>query len=512
MRFAANSPTFPMSSNLSTTNSAIAEIAAQFESRFREKRRPIRKVGREAEFPLVTRDGRAADVSCLWEPLLAEKEFTPIYNNPARVDLIVAVERDELNIAIEVGRGTIELSLGPYDDLWQLQTAYDQAVASVVRAAESRGLLLLGFGIQPRTPASAALMTPRPRYRALYRAIGAPWLRLTTTAADQTHVDIARAELLDAINWMNLLSAPLIALCANSSVYAGRAGQFLSGREGLLRDLGQARYGMTPRRFDDLEEFIRYLCDYRCFILPEGSGFKQINRPFAKYLSRSAESKRFDEFLFHEHYVWNSARARVANSTIEVRPACQPPPGESLAANALILGWGRIPPRGRRFFRRCIGKSGVAGHAALSARSGPRWAGSQRTGAAINPHARRNRASRPLPTRARRREIPRPGLGARRAPRRTGDPRANLYCASVEWTRCSKRSKYARRDAQMLKLDLLLFDIDGVLIDVSQSYRNAIRLTVQTYLQDVLGLLPSPDALVSHSDVAAFKLAGRFQR
>jgi HAD superfamily phosphatase len=62
----------------------------------------------------------------------------------------------------------------------------------------------------------------------------------------------------------------------------------------------------------------------------------------------------------------------------------------------------------------------------------------------------------------------------------------------------------------MLKLDLLLFDIDGVLIDVSQSYRNAIRLTVQTYLQDVLGLLPSPRELVSHADVAAFKLAGGF--
>jgi gamma-glutamylcysteine synthetase len=344
-----------MSSTLSTTNSAIAAIAAQFESKFRAEPRPLRKVGREAEFPVVSHDGRAAEVSCLWEPLLAEKGFTPLYNNPETHDLIVAVERGELNIAIEVGRGTIELSLGPYDDLWQLQSAFDQALALVVRAAESRGLSLLGFGIQPRTPASPALMTPRPRYSALHRAIGAPWLRLTTTAADQTHVDICRAELLDAINWMNLLSAPLIALCANSSVYAGRAGQFLSGREGLLRDLGEARYGMTPRRFYGLEEFIQYLCDYRCFILPDGSGFKQINRPFANYISRRNESKRFDEFLFHEHYVWNSARARVANSTIEVRPACQQPPGESLAANALILGWVECLPQLADFFTDALG-------------------------------------------------------------------------------------------------------------------------------------------------------------
>ena len=332
-----------------STDKAIAIIAAQFEARFRERLRPIRKVGREAEFPVVTRDGRAGDVSQLWAALLAEPGFAPYYDDPQTRALLVGVERGNLNIAAEVGRGTIELSLGPYDDLWQLQTAFDDAVALVARAAASRGMFLLGFGIQPRTPPSAALMTPRPRYRALYRAIGAPWLRLTTTAADQTHVDICRAELLDAINWMNLLSAPLIALCANSSVYAGRAGKFLSGREGLLRDLGETRYGMTPRRFGDIEEFIRYLCDYRCFVLPDGDGFKQINRPFTNHLITDSPNL-FDEFLFHEHYVWNSARARVANSTVEVRPACQQPPGESLAANALILGWVESLPQVAAYF------------------------------------------------------------------------------------------------------------------------------------------------------------------
>jgi gamma-glutamylcysteine synthetase len=245
-----------------------------------------------------------------------------------------------VSIAAEVGRCTIELSLGPYDDLWQMQAESNKAIAQVARVAASRGMCLLGFGIQPRTPPSAALMTPRPRYHAMHKAIGAPWLRLTTTAADQTHVDVCRAELLDALNWMNLLSAPIIALCANSSVYAGRAGKFVSGREGLLRELGELRYGMAPRRFTALEDFVRYLCEYRCFVLPEQGGYKRLNRPFTHYLLRADDSPDlFDKFLWHEHYIWNSARARVLNSTIEVRPACQQPPGEALAANALILGW-----------------------------------------------------------------------------------------------------------------------------------------------------------------------------
>ena len=334
-------------------DNTIAAIAAQYESCFRETLRPLRMVGKEAEFPLVTADGRAGDVFQLWDSLLAEPGFKPIFNNPQTQDLLVAVERGDLNIAVEVGRGTIEISLGPYADLWQLQTAFDQAIALVARVAKSRGMFLLGFGIQPRTPPTLSLMTPRPRYRAMHQAVGAPWLKLTTTASDQTHVDICRAELLDAINWMNLLSASLIALCANSSVYGGRAGKFVSGREGKLRELGEIRYGMTPRRFASIEEFIRYLCNYECFILPNGDSFKSIQLPFTRILPHSRTL--FDDFLFHEHYVWNSARARVAQSTIEVRPACQQPPDAPLSANALALGWVEALPQVAAYFDNTFG-------------------------------------------------------------------------------------------------------------------------------------------------------------
>ncbi|MGE5264986.1 MAG: hypothetical protein ACM3S0_16520, partial [Acidobacteriota bacterium] len=63
----------------------------------------------------------------------------------------------------------------------------------------------------------------------------------------------------------------------------------------------------------------------------------------------------FDQFLWHEHYVWNSARARVQNSTIEVRPACQQPPGESMVANALALGWVESLPQVAAYFDDALG-------------------------------------------------------------------------------------------------------------------------------------------------------------
>ncbi len=326
----------------------ISALAEQFASCFREHLRPIRKVGLEAEFPLVRPDGRAGDVAWLWDPLRAGGGFAAHYDDPASDELLVSLQRGDVTYAAEVGRGTVEISLGPYDDLWELDAAYRAALTPLREAASACGFALLGTGIQPRTPASLAQMTPRRHYQALYGAIGKAWLPLTTTAASQLHVDICRSELLDAINWLNLLSGAIIALCANSAVYGGRAGQYLSGREGLLRGLGEFRYGMTPRRFASVEDYVRYLCDYPCFVLSRATGYRPFNRPFTDYLRQLPTTSRqspTDAFLWHEHYVWNSARARVAASTIEIRPACQQPPGEPLAAAALGLGLAESLPQ-----------------------------------------------------------------------------------------------------------------------------------------------------------------------
>jgi gamma-glutamylcysteine synthetase len=57
---------------------------------------------------------------------------------------------------------------------------------------------------------------------------------------------------------------------------------------------------------------------------------------FTDYLAEHGPD--FDAFLFHEHYIWNSARLRVAYGTIEIRPACQQPWDEQMAAAALGVG------------------------------------------------------------------------------------------------------------------------------------------------------------------------------
>lgn len=54
-------------------------------------------------------------------------------------------------------------------------------------------------------------------------------------------------------------------------------------------------------------------------------------------------------------------------------------------------------------------------------------------------------------------------------------------------------------------MDLLLFDMDGVLIDVSRSYRKVIERTTQIYLQTCLGLGSPYEKLIEEKEVSLFK-------
>jgi HAD superfamily hydrolase (TIGR01548 family) len=68
-------------------------------------------------------------------------------------------------------------------------------------------------------------------------------------------------------------------------------------------------------------------------------------------------------------------------------------------------------------------------------------------------------------------------------------------------------SNYARDLAP--KLDTILFDMDGVLLDISQSIRRVNSLAVACYLREIVGL-PAPDDLVTSQDIEKFKHTGGF--
>jgi gamma-glutamylcysteine synthetase len=315
-------------------DAAISTLADAFVERFPASVRTPRPVGREAELPIVDASGRAGDSSRIWPALVDATAGAPTYDVSG---LLIGVERPRWFCLAEVGRGTVEIGVGPRRSLVSLERDLVPALHAVGGVAAGAGYRLLGHGIQPRTPFAPRLLTPKSRYEALARETGLGWLRWTITASDQVHVDVGRDELARAMNAVNGCSGALIALCANSGVYGGRVGA-ASGREVLsARVSGEPfRNGDVPRRFADVEDYVRWSIGFRALILPDGrGGFEHPGVPYAERLAERGPD--LEEWLYHEHYVWPSARPRARLGTLEVRPCCQQPDA-SFAAAALSVG------------------------------------------------------------------------------------------------------------------------------------------------------------------------------
>jgi HAD superfamily hydrolase (TIGR01548 family) len=64
-------------------------------------------------------------------------------------------------------------------------------------------------------------------------------------------------------------------------------------------------------------------------------------------------------------------------------------------------------------------------------------------------------------------------------------------------------------DQEAMKLPkLIVFDMDGVIIDVSRSYRETVRQTARLFLQEANGFEKLPDPLFSLADLARLKQTG----
>ncbi len=315
-------------------------LAEQFLDRFPAQIGERRTVGREAEHPVVLADGSAADVRRLWPLLMERGDLKPKYDSG---NLIAELKGNDYSYAIEVGLGTIELNSRPCNTILEVKTLMEEATQRVVRAALRFDWLLLGYGIQPISRPTLPLMTPKQRYQSLYRAMGAEWLWYTVTASDQTQIAIRRSEAIDMLNFGNLMTPIIIALCANSPIFDGELSPFCSGREGHHEKIRatEHRHGMPVRPFRDVYDFVERMCQTTYLIHKQSSLVIPNSRPFYEYLEERYNKEQivdFEAFLFHEHYMWNSSRIRATYGTIEIRPACQQPWRDHMVVMALNVG------------------------------------------------------------------------------------------------------------------------------------------------------------------------------
>lgn len=312
----------------------LAQLANDFIQNVPEKLDAPRKIGREAEYPVVDDSGHAVNVQKLWPLLNPNNDLTVKKEG----DLIVGLEGTDYTYSLEVGWGTIEVITRPCKTLHEIEEVHQAAMQRLHGAAKTLGYNVLGYGMQPKTPGSLELMSPKKRYRVLFDVIGPTWLHFTSTASDQIHVEVDRDEIVDVHNLCNLLTPVMVGLCANSPYCAESASGFNSSREGMMGEIytEECRHGIPVAAIQSLEEWMEQLCKQRHLMHRENGQYIIREGTFFSYLEEHGYN--FDAFLFHEHYIWNSARLRSAHGTIEFRSACQQPHDEHMAVAALSLG------------------------------------------------------------------------------------------------------------------------------------------------------------------------------
>lgn len=312
-------------------------IADRFDKSFADEV-PWRQLGRESEYPIVDASGEPAPLSDLWDEL---RGAHPHMVDLREGDLIVGLECPDFIYSAEVGISTIEVIAPPCPDLVQLESWCQRAEAPVLRACESRGWKLLGYGIQPKSNPVRALLTPKQRYGVLLDIIGDGWLSFAVTASDQVQMDVSRSEWVAVSNLGNLLTPIVVALCANSPVSGNALTGFSCTREAWMGRIDAAghRHGMTAGPWANATELVQRFTDLD--VMLERTADQQVRRgtnTFRELVGQCVDlDAAWQAFLLHEHYAWNSARPRSAHGTVEFRSACQQPPGESLAATALSL-------------------------------------------------------------------------------------------------------------------------------------------------------------------------------
>ena len=113
----------------------VTAYLERFRSGFSSQPIPVRKIGREAEFPVVDEAGNAFDVSRLW-PGLMGSGLRPEYGADGTQ---VGLNGMRYSYASEAGKGTIEVITGPRPDLLHLARDHEEAVAWLERGAPVRG-------------------------------------------------------------------------------------------------------------------------------------------------------------------------------------------------------------------------------------------------------------------------------------------------------------------------------------------------------------------------------------
>ncbi|MDO8435739.1 MAG: glutamate-cysteine ligase family protein [bacterium] len=332
----------------------IAAIRSLYEEAFPTRLERTRRIGIEEEFAVVKPDGTMGNIMPIF-PILVAGGWYP--KRDAITEALVCVQQDGVEVSTDVGIGVLEVSYPPAMTLFDHDRLAKLVLISVDHALATLNLKrLTDYSAQPVTVPLPEHWAPKARYAVFRDRLPPAVHNQTASAGSQIHMDMARGEVLPAMEVFLSLAGVFIALTANSPVWGGALdpenmlasrvrfwdrftlnhGYWSNVRVGLP-PTHDAEIGRSPRSFDELARFAAYTN----FLVgvQDGAVIAPL-MPFEAWCKRQNGALEGDgfrnAFLDHETTMWWEARPRIRYSTLEFRPCCQN--SNTLAHHALALG------------------------------------------------------------------------------------------------------------------------------------------------------------------------------
>jgi gamma-glutamylcysteine synthetase len=256
------------------------------------------------------------------------------------------------------------MSLAHVANLFELSESIEALRRLLEPFTQAHGIHLLGYGIQPVTPPSGALLLKKerscfwdqvmPSNACIPPKQGDDVHLFTINAGSHVHVSVDLEEATEVVNVLNALAGPQIALTAHSSVWQGKPDDRYVCINEKLWDWWKpaaARSGMPERAFVDLEDYICTIANLAPIYVKrdEGPVLLPEFRTFGDYFASDeatgrsldgetiAVAPRVEDIRTHNSCYWYTARISQY-FTVENRIFDQQPPDEMVCAAALTLG------------------------------------------------------------------------------------------------------------------------------------------------------------------------------
>ncbi len=327
-----------------------------------------RMIGIEVELVAIKKNGRAVsweDVQNIFRDFI-DKDWEAVHDGKNGPIVGVKNKKQKNNwfdyILTDNGFCLLEIITAPRENLNDVYIRFEEIKKKLVNIAKKNNVYILSYGIQPITPPSFKLLTPRKRY-VFFRKIANPHVYQSGTtiiAAEQTNINLRSKE--EAARVFNALSATVpiqTALFANSPIWSGK----VHPKYKVIRAIfwrgkyDPWRVGMPPRPFRNLEDYFRHIWSLETFLVKRGDDkyYEVLKKPqFMFYLEYGGKGKLVgdknakivnlkperSDIDLHNTFVWWDNRLKTTTKTvyIENRDCATQPPKEEMTVFAFHLG------------------------------------------------------------------------------------------------------------------------------------------------------------------------------